>query len=113
MANNRMWLIHRPSKLGIKLGKRMAVGWYDAPEKDEVERFFQYLEDNSEGSQDDFILTMDDGAESSVVDNWRCTGDEIDGFRVFYIFKREALLDLDNKEVRDNMANNMEKPILK
>lgn len=50
MANNRMWLIHRPSKIGIKLGKRMAIGWYAAPLQDEVERFFKYLEDNPKGS---------------------------------------------------------------
>lgn len=32
MANNRMYLVHLPSKTGVFLGKRMAGGWYGAPE---------------------------------------------------------------------------------
>ena len=83
MANNRMFLIHKPSKLGIMLGKRMGWGWYNAPDKSEVERFYEYLSQNSEGSQDDFVLAMEDCTESNCFDRWRYTEEKVEGFRVF------------------------------
>jgi len=86
MANNRMFLIHKPSKLGIMLGKRLGWGWYGAPDKSEVERFYKYLSDNPEsydGSQDDFVLAMEDCTESNCFDDWRYTEQKVDGFRVF------------------------------
>ena len=87
MANNRMFLIHKPSKLGIMLGKRMGWGWYNAPGTSEVERFYNYLENNPEGSQDDFILAMEDCSESSCFNDWRYTDEKVGGFRVFEYIK--------------------------
>lgn len=58
MANNRMWLIHRPSGKAIILGKRMAVGWYTNGRvtSELLDAFF----DSLEGDQDDFVLGMED-----------------------------------------------------
>ena len=83
MANNRMFLVHKPSKLGIMLGKRMGWGWYGAPTKKEIQRFFKYLENNPEGSQDDFFIAMEDCSESSCFNKWNYTNEKIDGFLVF------------------------------
>lgn len=77
MANNRMWLIHKPSKLGIMLGKRMAVGWYRPPSEEDLGRFYEHLENNYgyEG-QDDFILVNEDD------EGWNYTGEYVEGFMV-------------------------------
>ena len=83
MANNRMFLIHKPTKLGIMLGKRMAWGWYDAPSQDQMEKFFCYLSQNLEDSQDDFILAMEDCENSSCYDKWSYTGENVEGFMKF------------------------------
>ena len=91
MANNRMWLIHKPSKLGVMLGKRMAWGWYAAPSPEYLEKFYDHiirlLEDGLEGSQDDFILAQEDCSESSCFDNWKY-GEKVGSFRSFN-FKEE------------------------
>lgn len=89
MADNRMWLIHKPSKLGIMLGKRMAWGWHDAPDTVEIQRFYDYLAkydylaQKSEGGQDDFILAMEDCSESSCFSNWVYTEEMENEFRKF------------------------------
>lgn len=86
MANNRMFLVHMPTKLGVMIGKRMGWGWYKA-DGDEIERFYDYLSDHPKGSQDDFKLFMEDCSESSCFDDWRYTQDEVEGFRVFKILE--------------------------
>ena len=83
MANNRMFLIHKPSKIGIYFGKRMAAGWYDAPEKDYIERYYDYLEDNFFDTRDDLILAMEDCTDSTCFEDWNYTGEKVDGFVVF------------------------------
>lgn len=75
MANNRMFLIHRPTKLGIMLGKRMGWGWYKPPEAAELQRFYDYHRRHSH--QDDFVLAMEDS------DDWICTTEWVEGLRVF------------------------------
>jgi len=96
MANNRMWLIHRPTKLGIMLGKRLGFGWYKPPETKELERFYEYLEKNmdSEQSQDDFVLAMEDCSNNSCFDNWDYTNTFIDGFRLFKFKNQDTKLQL-------------------
>ncbi len=86
MANNRVFLIHKPSKLGIMLGKRMGWGWYKPPEKDEIQRFYDYLSNEQpydDGSQDDFVLAMEDCSESGCFDDWKYTSETVCGFRLF------------------------------
>ena len=64
MANNRMWLIHTGSCLGIMLGKRMGDSYYNAPDKDELERFYEkvvFMDDYIETGEtlDSFILAFE------------------------------------------------------
>ena len=78
MADNRMWLIHVPSKVGIKLGKRIGWGWYGAPKESELQRFYTYLMEDQVEDQDNFELFME--SDSS---NWRYTDKFVCGFRLF------------------------------
>ena len=85
MADNRMWLIHKPSKLGIMIGKRLGWGWDAYLEKNELQRFYAYLanEESDTGSGDDFILAQEDCSKSNCFDNWEYTDHKVDGFRIF------------------------------
>lgn len=61
MANNRMYLIHRPTMIGIMLGKRMAFGWYRPPSEEDMSVFYDIVAERSEyKSQDDFFIGFDD-----------------------------------------------------
>lgn len=84
MANNRLWLIHRPSQIGIGLGKRMGWGWYNAPKQKDFEKFFDYLSSNY-GEQDDFILAMEDCEKSTCASGWIYTNRKESGFMKFEI----------------------------
>ena len=66
MANNRMYLIHRPTGTAIMLGKRMGWGWYQPPTGEQMERFFEASE---EQRQDDFYIGMEclDEANHNVI----------------------------------------------
>lgn len=55
MANNRMWIVHRPTGVCQILAKRMAVGWYHPHHWDGLGEFWTYLEDYAD-SQDDLLL---------------------------------------------------------
>ena len=87
MANNRMFLIHKPSKLGVMLGKNMGCSWYKAPEKDTLESFYEYIASKAEMNQDDFVLAMEDCENSSCFNDWIYTDKKEAGFRVFEIIK--------------------------
>jgi hypothetical protein len=84
MANNRMWLIHRPSQLGTLLGKRMGWGWYQAPNQKRMEKFFAYLSSHYD-DQDDFILAMEDCEDSSCFSDWQYIEEKENGFMKFKI----------------------------
>ena len=62
MANNRLWLVHRPSGRRVFLGKRMAWGWYGAPEDTgaRLNAMFEAIECD----QDDFELVMEDASRA-------------------------------------------------
>ena len=64
MANNYMFLVHRPSMTRIVLGKRMGFGWY-VPHDDinaAMNRFFAECEEACAADaleQDDFALVLE------------------------------------------------------
>ena len=82
-----MFLIHKPSKLGVMLGKNMGCIWHKAPEKDTLESFYEYIASKAEMNQDDFVLAMEDCENSSCFDDWIYTDKKEAGFRVFEIIK--------------------------
>jgi len=67
MANNRLWLMHRPSGKAICLGRRAAYGWENR-NKDlgpDLAAFFNATLELSDGrEQDDFLLLMEDAANA-------------------------------------------------
>jgi hypothetical protein len=64
MANNRMWLVHRPSGERLYLGKRMGHGWYrhpvaiDGDLNEKIATFFDKAEAFGSGL-DAFVLQME------------------------------------------------------
>ena len=78
MANNRMYLVHVPTGVGIFLAKRMAWGWYSSEMKDKnlqdrLDKFFEYLEKEriyGDGKQDDFQILMEDAEYGPNVLPW-------------------------------------------
>lgn len=66
MANNRMFLVYRPTGDCVLLGKRLATGWYTPSEdvksiSEKLTELFQKAEKEcSEGkAQDDFCVAME------------------------------------------------------
>ena len=60
MANNRMYLVHKPSGYYVYLGKRMGEGWYDSPCEniqklfDAQEKYYNWI------GQDDYVIVDED-----------------------------------------------------
>lgn len=91
MANNRMFLVHRPTGKAVMLGKRMASGWYRPgfngqpdPLAKRMERLFELAEDHWENSQDDnlddFVLVMEDAeGPTGAITEWTYDGVQVDG----------------------------------
>lgn len=83
MANNRMFLVYRPTGDAVYLGKRMAHGWYGTPDDlvERIEQLFAKVDAVSgfhgEPSQDDFAIALEQGKrQSHVIHNWQYSPDE-------------------------------------
>ena len=65
-----MWLIHKPTLLGISLGKRMGDGWYTTSTSNISENIVKLydvvLEVDGLEHQDDYMVFMDDCEESNT-----------------------------------------------
>jgi hypothetical protein len=62
MANERMYILHRPSGYGAFLAKRMGWGWYNYTENtaEQVQRLFTAIEEQyAQGDQDDLELVFE------------------------------------------------------
>lgn len=84
MANNRLYLAHRPSGLYVPLGKRLAFGWYIDPAPD-LEKFHESCAEESDtDSQDDFVLCIEDGEGAPECNTgWRMAETE-KGMRILF-----------------------------
>ena len=62
MANNRLWLVYRPTGRAVFLGKRMAQGWYNVPDDiaQRIRALYEHIEQHPEHSQDDLCLSMEE-----------------------------------------------------
>ena len=81
MANNRMFLVYRPTGDAVYLGKRMGWGWYGTPE-DVAERIAELFEraekaaGEGDFSQDDFAIALESGKhQPHAIDKWRYKGE--------------------------------------
>ena len=77
MANNRLFLVYRPTGKAVFLGKRMAEGWYGVPDdvKERIEALFAHVFENPDASQDDLMLAMEECEAGTPFVNtqWRYT----------------------------------------
>jgi len=75
MANNRMYLVFRPTGDCVFLGKRLAEGWYGTPADlcERIEALFEKVMDRPEGaSQDDFAIALEQGQnQPHVIRDWQ------------------------------------------
>jgi hypothetical protein len=81
MANNRMFLVHRPTGKAVTLGKRMGRGWYGVPPHlgTQLMALFE-LAENASTDLDDFALAMEDAeGASGAVTGWTYDGEPVDG----------------------------------
>jgi len=79
MANNRMYLLHKPTGRAVFLGKRMAWGWYRVPDdiKERLEALFEAVEDDAGTSQDDFAIALECATDQPhAIDDWEQIGDD-------------------------------------
>lgn len=79
MANNRLYVVHRPTGFFLCLGKRLAHGWHgDTPD---LNAFHQKCADAvgpNWNQQDDFVLCIEDDENApDCRTNWRHEGDRI------------------------------------
>lgn len=79
MANNRMFLVYRPTGDAVFLGKRMGRGWYGTP-KDLPEKILELFRRAKEAaaaserafSQDDFAVALEHGEhQPHAIDKWQ------------------------------------------
>lgn len=77
MANNRMFLVYRPTGDAVMLGSRLGFGWEGTPE-DLSERIVALFEKSAKSaeaggfSQDDFAIAMECGKNHPhVIDKWQ------------------------------------------
>lgn len=71
MANNRMFLLHKPSGKAIFLGKRLISGWYDVPERlsEKVQSLFDAaFEATGPDGEDDFCIALEDASSATMAD---------------------------------------------
>ena len=79
MANNRMFLVYRPTGDAVFLGKRMGWGWYGTPEDvaESIAVLFERAEEYAEAasgefSQDDFAIALESGEnQPHAIDKWK------------------------------------------
>ena len=64
MANNRMWLVHKPSGERVLIGKRMAIGWYHTASNEKLGAMIKVFLERCElfrfEEQDSFTLELED-----------------------------------------------------
>lgn len=75
MANNRMYLVFRPTGDAVLLGKRLGWGWYGVPSdvSERIASLFEAAEGASgkEVSQDDFAIALEAGeGQPHAISKW-------------------------------------------
>ena len=68
MANNRMFLVHRPTGLAVFLGKRMGHEWYTTDKFTSVQKLFDAVKNEHDyyNKQDDFAVALEDARGATL-----------------------------------------------
>lgn len=76
MANNIMFICHKPSGRNVAIAKRMDNGWYNVPTDlaNQLDKFFTEIEEE-EKKQDSFVIAMEytEDNEPYVYTDWLYT----------------------------------------
>lgn len=75
MANNKMFLVYRPTGDAVCVGKRMGWGvvWNPTRSKKKIELLFKKAQEASDNeySQDDFAIALESGEnQPHILDKW-------------------------------------------
>lgn len=63
----------------------MSLGWYDAPQNELLQRFYDYISEHYDG-MDDFILAIEEGEKAPFCfSDWDYTEEKEDNFLKFDI----------------------------
>ena len=81
MADNRLFLVHRPTNRAVMLGKRMLEGWYNHPTQKDLEEFFSVTKIYD---QDDFILVIENAHSAPCLSDDFEYGKDKDGNVLIY-----------------------------
>ena len=69
MANNRLYIVHKPTGKKLYLGKRMGFGWYFHGHFDLNEKIDDFFDEClGDGDQDDFAIGMDEPYNESMIE---------------------------------------------
>lgn len=76
MANNRMFLVHRPTGLNVGLGKRMNSAWYTGRDTGDIDRLHDAVDAalpiQLKWLRDDYVLAVEEGdGAPGCTDRWR------------------------------------------
>lgn len=85
MANNYLFLVHRPSSKSVLIGKRMGYGWYIREPEKLGQRLMKFYEE-MEGlpGQDDFVLAIEDASGAPyATDDFVYSGRGGGNFQIF------------------------------
>ena len=74
MADNRLFLVHRPTGAVLFLGKRLGINWHHDEPLD-IDAFYrQCAAEGWGGNEDDFVLAMEDASRApGCNDRWKYT----------------------------------------
>ncbi len=64
MANNRMFIMHKPSGKKVYIGKRMSHGWHGVPDniQEMITKLFEYVEYDFIEDGDSFVICLEDNS---------------------------------------------------
>jgi len=88
MANNRIWLVHRETGLAIMLGKHMGIGWYRAPKRKRLQKYYDYLDEITDNPEDLILVIEDATYAPCLTDKWKY-GDKVNGFHTIILLDEE------------------------
>jgi len=92
VADNRMWLVHRPTGKAIMLAKMLASPWYKIAEAEEIEEFLDHIYTTEIGTHSDFVLALEDASNAPGAYEILHYDEIVDGYRTVILEKDKAVV---------------------
>lgn len=75
MANNKIYLVYRPTGYAVCIGRRIGFGWSVYEDvKEDLETLYELIEKDvldMDTDEDDFFLAMEDSNSPNVITKWK------------------------------------------